>query len=70
MAISKYCKGCSKQYYCDSESPFNDDRSCPCSLCVVKVMCRDQVNCSDWVIWFDKVLQPYWRNRGKYERYM
>ena len=49
----KECEGC---WYFKSQCTFvveNHDRSCPCSFCVVKVICRN--TCDEWFEWSHRV---------------
>jgi len=46
------CKGCPGDYTigaCYSIREFNTDRSCPCTECIVKIMCIDW--CYKWREW-------------------
>lgn len=50
--LSKYCKGCITNNQFSHEGPycgimrFNYNGQCPCSVCVIKVMC--EVPCEDF----------------------
>jgi len=46
--INKHCEGCNAQGNSCS-SNYNDDFSCPCMECVVKVICT--VYCEKWSLW-------------------
>ena len=53
MTDFKNCEGCN--YYAMYEDrasciEFNKDDSCPCVVCLVKMVCRHNV-CDEWVEW-------------------
>jgi hypothetical protein len=48
----KNCKGCpgdANEGACYNIRKFNSDRSCPCTECIVKIMCSDW--CYKWREW-------------------
>ncbi len=60
------CTGCrlakSSRTYCNEFH--SDHHDCPCSICIVKMMCVTG-DCSLWLDWFDKHYSNMMKNTQK-----
>ena len=53
MTQESNCNGCSLSNNVESVCiPYNEDASCPCTLCIVKTMCNDFCDLAD--NWWNK----------------
>jgi len=64
--MSEYCEGCNDK--CSpSQRGLNLDGSCPCTTCIVKMVC-DTDGCERWAEWYDPESTIYykeWMNNEK-----
>jgi hypothetical protein len=49
--MKDYCKGCAAydKYGICEMNKFNDNGECPCSECIIKMMCNEA--CHGWSVW-------------------
>ncbi len=56
MSNKNHCEGCSHyRAYRNKAScvDYNKDGSCPCTICIVKLMCNN--TCDNWETWYDSL---------------
>ena len=53
MEEMDHCKGCPAKEICYAYGTKSESQTCPCTICIVKTMCR--LSCNDYDTWLKKV---------------